>query len=350
MATLPSAVLPICNKPSEVDLGDMTLTFVADWDGDWEIYLIQADGTDLQQLTFNKTNEVHPQWSPDGTEIAYIMDFTSNPRAYSINPDGSDERILAPDIEVSSFLTWSTQNDMIAFRSFEDLYTVEVETGQVVNLTQGSSFAPGQPSFSPDGSRMVFHVNMLAGSPRHRMFIVRVDGTELKELSFPQGDIFRPTWHPFKDEILFEGVVEDEGIGLYVASLDGVIQKLPLEPEYRAPKHAWAPDGNMIGYIVRLSDFDSSGERLSLHSLHIATIAGDVDLVVLQPSEEPDAGLTISEFAWAPDGRHIAFTTPSQVGESLEVDLYILNICDETSTLLVEAIDPFSIPSWRPLP
>jgi hypothetical protein len=178
------------------------------------------------------------------------------------------------------------------------------------------------------------------------MFTVNIDGTELKELSFPQGDIFRPMWHPSKDEILFEGVVEDEGIGLYIATLDGSTRKLPLEPEYRAPEPAWSPDGTMVGYIVRLSDFDSSGERLPLHSLHIATVAGDVDLVVLQPPEEPDTGLTISAFIWAPDSRHIAYTIPSETGGSGEVDLFVLDICDGTSSLIVEAINAFSTPSW----
>jgi Tol biopolymer transport system component len=33
----------------------MELAFVADWDGDWEIYLIRADGTGLSQLTNNET-------------------------------------------------------------------------------------------------------------------------------------------------------------------------------------------------------------------------------------------------------------------------------------------------------
>jgi Tol biopolymer transport system component len=325
----------------------MALAFVADWDGDNEIFIVQTDNSDLIQVTQNSSGDIGPVWSPDGDQIASVITRYTNPRLYITDTDSLQGVIVAPNLEVSSLdLVWSPLGDTIVFRSFDDLYAFDVETSEVVNLTQNESFSPGTPSFSPDGSKMVFHVNMLQGTPRHRMFTVRVDGTELKELSFPQGDVFRPTWHPIKNEILFEGVVENDGIGLYVASLDGAIRKLPLEPEYRAPEPAWSPDGSMVGYIVRLSDFDSSGERLSLHSLHIATIAGDVDLVVLNPTGEPDAGLTISAFFWAPDSRHIAYTIPSEVGGSGEVDLYVLNICDGTSSLIVEAIDAFSTPSW----
>jgi hypothetical protein len=123
------------------------------------------------------------------------------------------------------------------------------------------------------------------------MFTVLADGSELKELSFPDGDIYRPLWNPVRDEILFEGVVPGEGVGLYLMSINGSTSKLPLEPKYRAPEADWSPDGTMVGYIVR---FDEINPDLSRHTLHIATVDGSLDVVVLKPPEQPEEEFIIS--------------------------------------------------------
>jgi len=47
------------------------IAFASDRDGDWEIYVINADGTDLRQITDNDHGDWDPSWSPDGDHIAF---------------------------------------------------------------------------------------------------------------------------------------------------------------------------------------------------------------------------------------------------------------------------------------
>jgi Tol biopolymer transport system component len=323
----------------------MELAFVADWDGDWEIYLIRADGTGLSQLTNNETQETNPKWSPTGKKIAFVMNLARNPKLYVAVADGSEGGFVAEDLEATYDLAWSPTGDTIAFQSLDDVYVVTLETDEAVNVTLGAAFTTGEPSFSPDGSTLALLGNAPDESIGLGLFLVEVDGTGLREVSFPQGGVFTPSWHPFEDKILFEGYSLSEGAGLYLASADGAVTQLPMLPLYRAPKPAWSPDGAMLGYLVGLSGFDSSGERLPLHSLHVATAAGDLDLVLLQPPDEPDKGLSIFEFAWGPDSRHVAYTIPAEEG----VDLFVLDICDGSTALVVQAIQS-PTPAWRPLP
>jgi dipeptidyl aminopeptidase/acylaminoacyl peptidase len=348
-ATLPSAILPVCHDTNGIELEELTLAFIADWDGDDEIYLIQADGSGLFQVTDNTTHEDGPKWSPDGRQLAFVNDFVWNPRLMISNADGSNASIVAPDLEVSSDLVWSPTGETIVFRSFDDLYAVDVDSGAAVNLTSGANFGPGLPSFSHDGERMVFEVNMLEGTPRHRLFTVNVDGTDLEELSFLDGDAFTPTWHPSKEEVLFEGIVPDEGVGLYLVNFNDSISKLPVEPRYRGSTPLWSPDGEMIVYIVTDSAPGEPGSR-ARHSLRVATEDGNLDIPVIEPPEGGEIALWIGEFVWAPDNRHIAYTTGSLIGGSIVFDLQILDICGGTSTLVVEDIADFVTPSWRPLP
>jgi hypothetical protein len=102
----------------------------------------------------------------------------------------------------------------------------------------------------------------------------------------------------------------------------------------------------MIGYIVHFSVLGSSGEIVQKNSLHVATADGNVDVELVKPPDEPDGGLRIHEIAWAPDGRHIAYTTVSEG----RTDLFVLDICNGTSSLVVQGVDFFSTPSWRPTP
>jgi Tol biopolymer transport system component len=338
---------PICMEASNVELEDLMLAIVAKWDGDNEIYFIKADGSNLTQVTFNTSGDVVPSWSPDGRWLAYITDRYTEPRLFISEIDGQEGKILAPEVEAfAPALFWSPVGDKIAFRNLDAMYVVDTKNGETQNLTTGTNLLPLDLSFSADGSMLAFSADVLTDTARNRLFIINVDGTGLKEIHFPEGDVYRPTWHPSRDLILFEGIVPSEGVVLHVANINGTIEKLPIVPKYGAPKPTWSPDGSMIGYIVHLSGFDSAGERLQLNSLHIATAAGDVDLVLVKPPEEPDVGLSIYEIVWAPDSRHIAYSTPGEVG----VDLYVLDICDGTSSLIIEAIDAFSTPSWRPLP
>ncbi len=342
--------LPACNQASDVELEELTLAFVANWDGDREIYTIQADGSNQTQLTSNTSGDVLPTWSPDGERLAYIVDRYTDPRLYVSAADGSEGGLVAPEIEAAApALLWSPASDKVVFRDSEDLYVVDIASGDVLNLTQESDLLPLDLSVSADGSMLAFTADALAGTARNRLFVVNVDGTGLKELSFPEGDVYRPRWHPFQEKILFEGIVPGEGVVLHVATIDGAIEKLPIVPRYRAPKPVWSPDGSMIAYIVGLSGFDSSGERMQLNSLHVATATGDVDLELIRPPDDPDVGLSLHEIVWAPDSRHLVYSIPSESADS-GVDLIVLDICDGSSVLIAEAVDSFSTPSWRPLP
>jgi TolB protein len=334
-------------QPSQVQLSHLTLAFVTDWDGDGEIYTVQADGSGLVQITDNATKEALPKWSPDGRQLAYIDDLYRTSRLVVSDADGSNASIVAPDLEATWEVVWSPTGRQVVFRNalFQsgDLIAVDVQTGEEVNLTRGAPFAPGRPSFSPEGGRMVFSVSMpdSAGPPSDRLFTVRADGTELTELSFPAGDAdYWPMWHPLRDEILFQGLVQGQGVGLYVATLDGSITRLRAEPRYLVSFPSWSPDGTMIAYVALESE--QSVE------LHVATETEDMDEVVLDSEMAGEEYLGINRFYWAPGSRQVAFFGS---GGAYSADtIYVLDICEGQPRMVVEAVDPDSELSWRPLP
>ena len=58
------------NFPAWSPKGDRIL-FTSDRDGDWELYTIRPDGSDLKRLTHSPGNDAHATWSLDGEWIAF---------------------------------------------------------------------------------------------------------------------------------------------------------------------------------------------------------------------------------------------------------------------------------------
>ncbi len=73
-----------------------SIVFISDRDGDYEVLRMNSDGSGVEQLTFNEVPEIHPYWSPDGSEIIYNRRIGSE-RLYEIrmmNSDGTNDRSL----------------------------------------------------------------------------------------------------------------------------------------------------------------------------------------------------------------------------------------------------------------
>ena len=60
--------------------------------GDWDVYVIGADGTGLTNLTANPSNDGLPEWSPDGTKLAFLTDRDGVWSIYTMNADGSGQK------------------------------------------------------------------------------------------------------------------------------------------------------------------------------------------------------------------------------------------------------------------
>ena len=78
--------LPISTPLSE---GSGKIAFVSNKNGDSEIFIINADGSGLQQLTDNDWADGDPSWSPDGSMIVFYSKQDGDNEIYIINADGS---------------------------------------------------------------------------------------------------------------------------------------------------------------------------------------------------------------------------------------------------------------------
>ena len=78
----------------EQSLGNTKIAFVSYCDGNNEIYVMNADGTDSSNLTNHLAWDCSPSWSPDGKKIAFHSDRDGNFEIYSMNADGTNPIFL----------------------------------------------------------------------------------------------------------------------------------------------------------------------------------------------------------------------------------------------------------------
>lgn len=172
------------------------------------IYSVKLDGTGLRQLTSGNVSDREPVLSPNGKVIAFDRKLqTSSRHVFTMRPDGSRVKDATPNLAAwSSEAAFSPDGRRIAYvRSFpgnstSDLFTIRPDGARVRRLTGESGDPLGgvsYPSWSPDGSRVVFQHE--PGPKRSKLQVIRVrDRAFLTTLGGPRfkrsPDMRTPTW------------------------------------------------------------------------------------------------------------------------------------------------------------
>jgi len=128
---------------------------------DHKLYLINADGSDVRQITSGDTNDLSPAWSPDGEWIA----FHRNCDLWLVRPDGSEaQRVLErSDTFCALMIAWSPDSQQIAFANLHSTPTVprtvhivqrDGSDLRVVHTFEDPQAWAHQVAWSPDGGRL----------------------------------------------------------------------------------------------------------------------------------------------------------------------------------------------------
>ena len=161
------------------------------------IGIIDPDGNSFTSI-YSETSTGRipgwPKWSPDCSEIAFQRYVNGNWEVYVMNSDGSNQRNLTNNPATDQLPDWSPDRNDIAFISDRegslDIYKMSLDGSNVRSLTNGPEIDV-DPAWSPDGSKMVFARDF-------QIYIMNSDDeNRLFQLTFPsQGDNRYPTWKP----------------------------------------------------------------------------------------------------------------------------------------------------------
>ncbi len=168
------------------------IAFSSDRDGDSEIYVMRADGTDLRQLTDNTSIDSKPSWSPDGAKIAFDSGWGYGRDIFVMDADGANQELLV-DVE-GGWPAWSPDGTRIAYfdrvEGTSEIYVVNVDGTGRARLTL-NSVGDWEPSWSPDGEWVLYVSGQVPD-----VFMVRADGGEPYRLTNDSFEDWSPAWRP----------------------------------------------------------------------------------------------------------------------------------------------------------
>lgn len=156
-----------------------------------EIYVANADGSEPRRLTDNEAEDITPQWSLDGSQLAWISSADGTPHVWLMNADGTQQRQLTSGPAPDDAPSWSPDGSRILYVSYlegadpltlgdgnAEIFSVTPDGAEVRNLTQDRAWH-GYPAWSPDGRQIAYSVN---DGREFNLFVMNADGTDRREL------------------------------------------------------------------------------------------------------------------------------------------------------------------------
>ena len=356
LVPVPTATgLDPCVQSQPTDPARMSVTFVADWDGDLEIYTADATGGNVTQLTRGTTDEIAPAWSPDGKILAFVSGSVGEPgQLQTMSTTGFEETVLVPNAIVIPPIVWSMDGRHLGFRGVRngasDYYVVDVSDGSQTRLGVGEGYsALGNLSWSPSSDALALDVGLDSSGAMRGVLLVSLHQPEVHRLlPQPTGAYidFEPQWHPSEDLILLiSAPISDYRLQqIYVARADGSDRQQLTDTDTQKLLAAWSPNGRLIAYGALTYAIDSGGQYVVLdQQINVLSRDGGNERVVIKGIE---VGSTW--FSWAPDSRHLAFIA-SEADRADRYDLYVTDVCVPGEDLIAENVASIT-PAWNVWP
>ena len=215
--TIPDPPVEVSNG-AEIE-GGGSIVFTSDRDGDPEVYVMNADTTGLRQLTHNTSPDEQPSWSPDGQRIVYMHWDGNDWELFVMDADGANRRQLTRNTHQEWRPVWSPDGAQILFASNR-----EGDWKDFVTNADGGAQTPlaGYDIWrrrSPDGTRQVF-TDQGGGGGDSEVVVSNADGTDRRQLTHNAHNDEQPSWSPDGERIIFTSD-RDGDSEVFVMNADG---------------------------------------------------------------------------------------------------------------------------------
>ena len=253
------------------------IVFYSNRDRNYEIYMMDSDGTNQTRLGFDYGPNSMPVWSPNGRQIAFESYREGNREVYVIDADGKKQRNLTRQPALDAFPSWSPDGSQIVFASARNdgrsgdlnLFVMDSDGGNVRQLTNMEHAS--RPQWSALDGWILFEGYVNKAQLMQEIYVIHPDGVGLKQISQPTNrhKIFA-SWSPNGEQILYTETTTFNVDNMFptIATLDPAGQKvisselIPIPLKVFQPV-AFSADGKSILFSGKKQ------KRWNIYRLHL---------------------------------------------------------------------------------
>ena len=186
-----------------------SLIIASDRDGEWELYRMSVNGEQEQimRLTNDPALDGWPSFTPDGKQIIFASDRTDKrSQIYVMDADGTNVRRLTNTTATATLPSVSPDGRRIVYAVqsgteqtgiTSDIFVMNIDGSNPTRLTRDSIAINSDPSWSPDGTRIVFSSDRDGNS---NIYMMNADGTGTKRITTDPGEDVTPFWATIRVE------------------------------------------------------------------------------------------------------------------------------------------------------
>lgn len=238
-----------------------------------DLFATSLDGSNSVRLTTDPGLDTWPDWSPDGNWIVFSTEMGDNRDIAIVRPDGSDLTNITQDSADNRRPHWSPDGEEIVFERIpldgtRGVYSIKLDGSGLRKMTDGGQ----KPRWSPDGTKVV----VVSGG--RLVVITREDTTKTEILSSESNHA--PRWSPDGEWIAFSRRGRDaQANDIFIIRPDGTgLRNLTDDPSNET-QPSWSEDGERIAF---------TRERLDNRDIFVVDLDGNLSR--LTEREGADAG------------------------------------------------------------
>jgi len=237
-----------------------SIVFESNRNGNWEIYLMNKNGSDIKQITFNEYDERRPSWHPDGETILFESNRDGPFELYTINVANSilHKITIQNHNHDIAFSKYSPNGDKIAFSSVDlereivniNIYIVD-SSGQNLKQLTFDSTRSVYPDWSSDGKQIYFFSRRDTNNKVDEIYSIDLTTNQTFRITNWPTSNFAPSVSSNDDYIVCSTSFENSRPELFLIYLTSKELKRITFNDFGDNEPAWHPQENIIAYACQ---------------------------------------------------------------------------------------------------